>query len=115
MVTFFLYRSIRLFLFAGGSCLGIGALILLRYLYIFLTVAASGHVQSLILATILMSVGITLVALGILGVHLKINRLLLEELYVTSKQLAIYKRVSDVSSTLKESALTGRSVDNLAH
>jgi glycosyltransferase involved in cell wall biosynthesis len=61
-------------LFAGGSLLGF------RFLALYLAGAGSGHVQSLILAALLLGAGCFLVVVGLLADLISVNRKLLEKL-----------------------------------
>jgi glycosyltransferase involved in cell wall biosynthesis len=78
--VFVTYRPFRFFavpgvvLFSGGFLLG------LRFLYYFLTGGGAGHIQSLILAALLMGMGFFLIVVGLLADLLAVNRTLLENL-----------------------------------
>lgn len=78
--VFMTYRPVRFFagpgvvLFLGGF--GLGA----RFLYYYVTEGGAGHVQSLILAALLMGVGFFLVIVGLVTDLISVNRQLLERL-----------------------------------
>lgn len=77
----FLYRPLRSLLILGGGCLGVAAVLFARFLYFFVAaISPSGHVQSLIAATVLAVVGVQLVVLGVLADLTAVNRRLLDEL-----------------------------------
>jgi len=83
-----MYKAYRLLVWIGALlCLG-GLLLGVRYLVFFLSgdLGAEGHVQSLILATILISVGFSTVITGVLADLIKVNRLLLERLVREQRQ-----------------------------
>jgi glycosyltransferase involved in cell wall biosynthesis len=62
------------FLFLGGFLLGV------RFLYYYVTVGGAGHVQSLILAALLMGSGFFLAIVGLMADLISVNRKLLEGL-----------------------------------
>jgi hypothetical protein len=64
-----------------------GALIGLRFLYYFLTGSGEGHIQSLILSSILIGIGFQTIMGAFLADLLSVNRRLLEELQYKSRQL----------------------------
>jgi glycosyltransferase involved in cell wall biosynthesis len=76
--VFVIYRPFRFFAFWGGLLFTLGFLIGLRFLYHFVTSGAGGHVQSLILAALLMGMGMALGVVGLLADLLAVNRALLE-------------------------------------
>lgn len=77
---FMTYRPFAFFavpgavIFLGGFALGV------RFLYFFVTEGSAGHVQSVILAALLMGSGFFLVAVGLLADLSAVNRKLLEGL-----------------------------------
>jgi glycosyltransferase involved in cell wall biosynthesis len=76
--VFVVYKPFRFFAFWGGLLFTLGFLIGLRFLYHFVTSGAGGHVQSLILAALLMGTGVSLGVVGLLADLLAVNRSLLE-------------------------------------
>lgn len=77
---FITYRPLRSFA-TVGALIFIGGLVLgLRYLYFFLSGNGSGHIQSLILSSVLLSSGFLLGIAGILADLISVNRKLLEQL-----------------------------------
>jgi hypothetical protein len=77
---FITYRPLRFFAAQGAVLVGAGTLIGLRFVYFFLTSEGAGHVQSLILASLLIAIGFFLGVLGILADLIAVNRQLLERL-----------------------------------
>jgi len=76
-----LYNPLRIFLRLGAIPIGIGAILLLRFLWFYLFGSSpAGHVQSLILAVILVVVGALIWLAGIIADLIAVNRRLLEEL-----------------------------------
>jgi glycosyltransferase involved in cell wall biosynthesis len=74
-----LYRPLRLFLMAGALLLIGGLAIGLRFVYFYLIGEGDGHVQSLILAAILLIVGFQVTLIGLLADLVGFNRKMLEE------------------------------------
>ncbi|HSN53412.1 MAG TPA: glycosyltransferase family 2 protein, partial [Candidatus Sulfomarinibacteraceae bacterium] len=76
-----LYNPLRIFLLLGAAPMGLGAALLLRFLWFYLTGdSPAGHVQSLILAVILIVIGALVWLAGIVADLTAVNRRLLEEL-----------------------------------
>jgi hypothetical protein len=65
----------------------IGTLIGLRFLYYFLTGSGEGHIQSLILSSILLGIGFQTIMAAFIADLLSVNRRLLEELQYKSRQV----------------------------
>ncbi len=75
-----MYEPLRMFLYIGSVVFGIGVLIGLRFLYFYLfTGKGAGHIQSLILAAILIIVGFQVFMIGLLADLIGANRRLIEE------------------------------------
>lgn len=74
-----MYRPMKVFVLAGIFSFLIGLLIGLRFLYFYIIGSGNGHIQSLILAAVLMIVGFQLGTLGLIADLISNNRKLLEE------------------------------------
>ena len=74
------YRPLRFFANLGIVLVGAGTLIGLRFLYLFFATGGTGHVQSLILAALLVIIGFFLGVVGTLVDLIAVNRQLLEKL-----------------------------------
>jgi glycosyltransferase involved in cell wall biosynthesis len=75
-----LYNPLRIFLRAGAVPIVIGLALLARFLYFYFTRhSPSGHVQSLIVAVILIVVGALVWVVGVVADLIAVNRRLLEE------------------------------------
>jgi glycosyltransferase involved in cell wall biosynthesis len=74
------YRPLRSFFLLGGVVFFLGFVIGVRYLTFFFNGDASGHVQSLILAALLMGIGFQILVSGILADLISVNRKLLEKI-----------------------------------
>ncbi len=78
---FIVYRPSQFFVTLGGTLFLVGAGLGARFLYYYLTgQRASGHIQSLILAAVLMILGFQTGLLAFIADLLSVNRRLLEEL-----------------------------------
>ena len=76
-----LYNPLRIFLLLGAVPVVFGCALLLRFLYFYSAgISPAGHVQSLILAVILIVIGALVWLAGIMADLTAVNRRLLEEL-----------------------------------
>jgi len=75
---FMTYQPFNFFVAPGVISFGLGFLVSLRFVYYYFTSRGQGHVQSLILAGILMSLGGFLVVTGLIADLISVNRKLLE-------------------------------------
>jgi glycosyltransferase involved in cell wall biosynthesis len=76
-----LYNPLRIFLMLGAVPVVLGCALLLRFLYFYFGgISPAGHVQSLILAVILIVIGALVWLAGIMADLTAVNRRLLEEL-----------------------------------
>ncbi|HPQ41235.1 MAG TPA: glycosyltransferase family 2 protein [bacterium] len=76
-----LYSPGKLFSVSAGISLGLGTLLLLRFIYFYLAAYPdpSGKVQSLIVASILLSLGFSLLLFGVVTDLIGVNRQLMED------------------------------------
>jgi len=86
-----MYRPLWAFLSIGVAFLGVGLLLALRFLYLFIVGTSQGepvgHVQSLILAAVLMIVGVQVGLIGLAADLIGFNRKLMERtLYRVKRQ-----------------------------
>ena len=77
--VFITYKSFKFFFFPGLISFGLGFLLGLRFCYFYFTGDGSGHVQSLILAALLLGVGAFLMVVGLLADLVSVNRRIAEE------------------------------------
>ncbi len=81
-----LYNPLRIFVRIGSVPFAIGALLILRFLLYYVTGhSPAGHIQSLVLAVILVVVGVQVWIAGLVADLIAVNRRLLEELLVGSR------------------------------
>ncbi|HEY5540694.1 MAG TPA: glycosyltransferase family 2 protein [Coriobacteriia bacterium] len=76
---FMAYRPMTTFMAPGLIMLGLGALVGVRFLWLFAVGQGTGHIQSLILAAILLLLGFMLAMFGLIAELLGVNRKLLED------------------------------------
>ena len=74
-----MYRPLRVFVTLGGTLIVLGLLPGLRFVWYYLTGSRVGHIQSLILAAILIIIGFQVILIGLVADVLAANRKLLEE------------------------------------
>lgn len=84
---FVVYRPFRFFMSIGLLLFTTGSLIGLRFLWYYLLGNGGGHVQSLILASILIGIGFQTIMVGFIADLLSVNRRLLEKLRYQSKKI----------------------------
>jgi hypothetical protein len=75
-----LYRPLRVFSFLGLTVVGGGVLLGVRYLSFAFSGQGEGHVQSVILAAVLLIVGFQILLIGLLADLVGFNRKILDEL-----------------------------------
>jgi glycosyltransferase involved in cell wall biosynthesis len=74
-----MFRPLKMF-FIMGSLFILGGLIpTIRFIYFYMLGKGDGHIQSLVMATVLLLIGIQLWVLGLLGDVISFNRKLIEE------------------------------------
>jgi glycosyltransferase involved in cell wall biosynthesis len=95
---FMTYQPFRFFAVPGIALFSLGMLIGLRFLYFYVTRAGAGHIQSLILAALLMGMGSFLTIVGLLADLISVNRQLLER---------VDWRVQKIEETLKDKQISG--------
>jgi glycosyltransferase involved in cell wall biosynthesis len=82
-----LYNPLRIFLMLGAVPVLLGCALLARFLYFFLAgISPAGHVQSLILAVILVVIGALVWLAGVMADLTAVNRRLLEELVMRQRE-----------------------------
>ncbi|TIW74865.1 MAG: glycosyltransferase family 2 protein, partial [Mesorhizobium sp.] len=82
---FVIYQPARFFGIAAALLFGLGFLIGLRFLYFYLTGTGTGHIQSVILAGALMSMGFQCLLVAFLADVIAANRKLLEDIRYTQR------------------------------
>lgn len=78
--SFMMYRPLRFFLMIGAIIFTLGFIIGLRFLYYYVNGNGGGHIQSLILAAVLMLLGVQTVFMGLQADIISANRKILEDI-----------------------------------
>jgi glycosyltransferase involved in cell wall biosynthesis len=88
--TYTLYRALRVFLAMGGIMIAAGVLLGLRFVYFFVgSGSGAGHVQSLILAAILLIVGFQVCLIGLIADLIGFNRKILEDILYRMRRMEL--------------------------
>ncbi len=77
--VFMTYKPFRFFAVPGVLAGALGAILLLRFLWFYITEGGAGHIQSVIIGALLAGVGLFLVVIGLLADLIAVNRQLLED------------------------------------
>ena len=80
------YKSFQFFMTIAGILFGLGFLLGTRYLYFYFIGEGDGHIQSVILAGVLMGMGFQTGLIAFIADLLSVNRKLLEELRVEKRK-----------------------------
>jgi hypothetical protein len=75
-----MYEPLKVFTSIGLLTFAAGVAISFRFLYFYFTEGGFGHVQSLLLAAVLMIVGFQILLMGLIADVISANRKLLEDL-----------------------------------
>ena len=73
------YRPFRFFAVPGIVLGALGAVLLARFLWFYVTAGGQGHVQSVIIGSLLAGAGVFLVVIGLVADMVSVNRQLLED------------------------------------
>lgn len=84
---FVVYKAFRFFMSVGATFFGAGLLGGTRFLYYYLSGNGSGHIQSLILSSILLGIGFQTMLTAFLADLLAVNRRLMEDVQYRVKKL----------------------------
>ena len=89
-----MYNPFRVFLGIGGFSFLVGFLLGLRYLYLYLALAAGGHIQSLILSALLMIVGFQIMVIGLVADLIGANRRLNEDILYRVRKMELTRELN---------------------
>lgn len=84
--VFVIYRPLALFVYLGSAFLFIGLVAALRFLFFFLSGSGGGHVQSVIFASLFITLGVLCYMMGLIGDLIATNRKLLERISLQLRQ-----------------------------
>ena len=85
-----MYEPLKFFFYIGGLVFSAGLIIALRFLYFYLSGFGSGHIQSLILAAVLMIVGFQIMVIGLVADLISGNRRLIEDNLYRIRKLELF-------------------------
>ena len=86
-----MYRPLRVFTIIGSIFILGGLAVTGRFIYYYLIGQGSGHLQSVILAAILLIVGFQVILIGLVADLIGFNRKILEEILFRTKQMELLK------------------------
>jgi len=86
-----MYEPLKMFTYVGGGLFALGFLIGLRFLYFYIVAGGAGHIQSLILAAVLLILGFQVFMMGLLADIIGSNRSLIENTLYRVKKLEFNK------------------------
>ncbi|NIG98133.1 MAG: glycosyltransferase family 2 protein [Serratia symbiotica] len=87
---FIIYQPFQFFGYIGIILFSIGFLLGLRFLYAFISGEGSGHIQSLIFASVLLGMGLQTILIAFVADLLSANRKILEDIRLRVLNLAQY-------------------------
>jgi hypothetical protein len=73
-----MYQPLRTFMLIGGALSFIGLLPITRFLYFYVLDGGQGHVQSLVLGSVMLMIGLTTFLIGLVADLIGFNRQLIE-------------------------------------
>lgn len=88
---FIVYRPFRFFITIAGMLAFLGLIVVARFLYYYFMGNGNGHIQSLILAAILLISSVQIGIIAIIGDLLSINRKIMEDVQTRLKKLELKK------------------------
>jgi len=97
MRAYTMYRPLRIFTITSGLLIILGVLLGIRFLYFYFNGQGSGHVQSLILAAVLLIVGFQVLLIGLLADLIGFNRKILEELLYRVRRIELDEENENLS------------------
>jgi len=84
-----MYQPLRVFFYLGAAMTILGLLPILRFLYFYFTSGGAGHIQSLLLGSVLVILGFITFLIGLLADLISFNRQLLEMTLERVKRLEL--------------------------
>jgi len=87
-----LYNPLKVFTLIGGTLLAGGVVIGLRFTYYYFTSGGAGHIQSLILAAVLLIVGFQTILIGMVADLIGASRRMLEDALLRIRRLELRER-----------------------
>lgn len=90
--SFAMYKPLKFFSLVGGTAFLLGLLLGIRYLVLLLSGTKGGHIQSLILAAILMMIGFQTIITGLLADIIAANRKILQDVQYRIRKIDCEKK-----------------------
>lgn len=90
-----MYEPLKMFSYIGGTIFGLGLLLGLRFMFYYLTTGGAGHIQSLILAAVLLIVGFQIFVMGLLADIIGSNRQLIENILYRVRKMELQKETTE--------------------
>lgn len=90
-----MYRPLRIFSAIGATLIVLGALPGARFLFFYVSGERTGHIQSLILAAILIIVGFQVLLIGLLADVMSASRRIMEEVLYRLRRLDLDRAAGD--------------------
>ena len=85
-----MYEPLKVFSYVGGSMLLVGSIFIARFLYFFFTIEGpAGHLQSLVVGTTLVALGVFTVLIGVVSDLMAASRQLLEDVQYRLRKMEI--------------------------
>jgi glycosyltransferase involved in cell wall biosynthesis len=84
-----LYEPLKVFSYAGGTMLLIGAALLLRFSYYYFTEGPSGHLHSFLAGTMLIALGVFIVLIGVVADLMAASRHLMEDVQYRLRKMEL--------------------------
>lgn len=84
-----MYKPLKVFMTMGTVVFAVGVILSIRFLFYFFTGSGSGHIQSLIFASVFMLLGFQITLLGLLSDLIAANRRLLEDCLTKVKKIEL--------------------------
>jgi len=87
-----MFQPIRVFFYLGITLFSLGSLGVFRFLYYFFTGGGAGHIQSLVLSGVLITLGCILFMIGLVADIISLNRRLIEDTLYRVRQMELFLR-----------------------
>jgi glycosyltransferase involved in cell wall biosynthesis len=85
--VFVIYRPLTLFFYTGSAFMLVGLVAGMRFLFYFLGNGGEGHIQSVILASLCVTLGMLLYMMGLVADLIATNRKLLEKIHIRLRHI----------------------------
>jgi len=87
-----MYQPLKTFFYVGGLVFFAGFLLGLRFLYFYLIGNGAGHIQSLILAAVLLIAGFMIIMIGLVADIVSFNRKMVEDVLYRIKKMEVFSK-----------------------